>query len=149
MVKHLFWLTLILLLSFAFSTSSAEAAAYLLRMGPAGLGNGGPNPLGIPPAMTDLELAFVSQSGFEANLGVPGLLLGYRVQKKWGGYVALGGGVAINANGAGPAMYSSFGYDFGWRVIKFNFEYKQAIGISPGALISPYAVRFGMGIWFH
>jgi hypothetical protein len=131
-----------------FSASTALASGVILRLGPAGLGHGGPNPLGIPPTTTDMELSYVSNSKWEFNLGIPGVFVGGRYQKNWGGYVSLGGGIVIDANAAGPGIYSAFGYDFGWNLVRFNIEYKQAVGVSSVALISPYAVRFGVGIWF-
>ena len=138
------------LFAVAFALSAQEASAWglMLRMGPAALGNGGSNPLGLPPSVQDLELSLITNKNWEFNVGLPGLLVGLRSVSKWGGYVSLGGGAVIDANGAGPGMYTAFGYDFGWRVLKFNFEYKQAIGITQSALISPYAVRFGVGLWF-
>ncbi len=139
-------------LSTVFLLCASPQIAYpfglILRMGPASLGNGGSNPVGLPPHAQDLELSVVTAKNWEFNLGLPGLLAGVRSVSKWGGYVALGGGIVIGANGVGPGMYSAFGYDVGWKVLKFNFEYKQALGITTGALISPYAVRIGVGLWF-
>ncbi len=129
-------------------TQQARASAIIVKMGPASLGTGGSNPLGIPPSATDLALTYVTDGEFEFNLGLPGLLFGQRYTRNWGGYIAVGGGVAISANGAGPAAYSAFGLDTGGSTYKFNIEYQQTIGVTSKSLISPYAVRIGAGIWF-
>jgi hypothetical protein len=140
--KVLIYVRLALLSLVLGQASVATAAGYFLRMGPASIGAGGSNPLGIPPHLQDLELSMITNRGLEFNLGLPGALVGYRFWSKWGG------GIAISINGVGPAGYSAFGYDFGWETVRFNFEYKQALGVAPGAVISPYAVRFGIGLWF-
>lgn len=143
-IRRLFSTAFLLL----FLAQSAYPFGLILRMGPVSLGNGGSNPLGMPPNAQDLELGLVTANNWEFNLGLPGLLAGYRSVAKWGGYVATGGGIVIDANGVGPGMYAAFGYDVGWKTFKVNFEYKQAIGITSAALISPYAVRIGAGLWF-
>jgi len=149
-MNHAKWILTILSLLGSVATTSkvAHASGIILKMGPASLGNGGSNPLGIPPGATDLALTYVTDNSFEFNLGLPGLLIGQRYTQKWGGYIALGGGVAIDANGAGPAVYSSFGMDTGGDTYKFSMEYQQALGITSKALIAPYAIRIGVGIWF-
>lgn len=127
--------------------NTAEGAVGFIKLGPTGLGNGGPNPLGIPPNATDIEVGFATDSGFETTIGLPGLLFGYRGFSKWGGYVSSGGGIVIDANGAGPGAYSAFGVETG-KSVKFYSEYKQTIGITQVGLISPFAVRIGFGLEF-
>jgi len=148
-VSQFFLLPLLLLLSLPISTT-AFSEAYIIRFGPASLGTGGPNPLGIPPGITDIEFSVLSSSGFESNVGVPGLLFGQRHQTPWGGYVSFGGGVALDAHDIGPGIYTAFGIDFGSQTCRFNLEYKQAVGVGveTSNVINPYAVRFGGGIWF-
>lgn len=130
-----------------FSASPCLAAGYALRFGPPAVGRGGPNPVGLPPSTVDTELSFVTRKGFEADLSVTGLLFGYRAQSKWGGYVSTGGGVVLDANGAGPGLYSSFGMDLGCGWFCFSAEYMRAFGVSGKHTLLPYAVRIGAILW--
>lgn len=117
------------------------------RLGPPGVGTGGTNPVGLPPGAPDLELGYVTNSKWETSASiVPGIFLGKRIDFK-GPYVSLGGGIAISANGVGPGPYSAFGYDFGSGPVRFNVEYKQAIGFTSNGLVNPYALRIGIA-WY-
>lgn len=127
----------------------ASAVAFVLRLGPAGVGFGGTNPMGIPPTAADVELSMITAKNLEFNAGLPGLVGGYRAVTKWGGYVALGGGLVWNTNGLGPGAYSAFGIDFGGKLFKMNLEYKQTVGVTSNDVIAPHALRFGGGFWFH
>ena len=119
-----------------------------LRVGPAGRGDGGTNPIGLPPTVDQYDFFYVTAAGFEGSFSLlPGLLFGHR----WSfdnTYIGLGGGLVFDINGVGPGLYSSFGYlsgkGAGWH---FLAEYKQAVGYhsssAPHGLIFPYACRIG------
>ena len=126
----------------------ANAGEIIVHVGPPSVGQGGTNPLSVPPINPiEYEVEWISPRGFEANFGItPGLLFGARTPFSAGLYVGVGGGLVISANGVGPGAYSSFGWNLGKKVF-FNTEFKQAIGIAlnNNKLISPYALRVGMG----
>lgn len=134
------------LISLLFATESF-AGTLTLRLGPGSVGNGGANPLGIPPGAADIELNWLSASNWETSLSViPGLLLGKR-QDFGNFYCSLGGGIVIDANGSGLGPYSAFGWESD-TAVKISFEYKQAIGLTGNGIISPYALRMGFGYGF-
>lgn len=122
-----------------------------LRLGPAAVGNGGANPISIPPANPiDYEFYYVSKAGWEIDASIsPGIFFGWRSAFQSGLYAAAGPGLVINANGSGPGVFASLGYLFTCNFFCVGFEYKQALGLASGGMISPYAVRFGMGFNFQ
>ena len=123
---------------------SKAQAELTLHLGPAAIGGGGANPLSIPPVNPlEYELVWLTDSHTEWSFGiVPGFLYGYRSAMGYGAYLSLGGGLVINRHGGGPGVYAAFGYSScAWFC--FNIEYKKAIGILPGMLIDPYAIRLG------
>lgn len=134
-------------IAFAVATSaSAKEALLTVHVGPPALGNGGPNPVSIPPINpTEWEVIWLTESDIEWNFAVtPGLMAGKRAELPYGMYVGMGGGLVLDANGAGPGIYSSFGINTGHQ-IRFNAEVKQAVGYAFGSgLISPYAIRLGV-----
>ncbi len=137
----------LLALSVALGTTEATAGMLILRAGPPSVGTGGANPMGIPPSAVDLELAWITQSNWETSLSaVPGLLIGKRFDIG-NYYVGLGGGIVISSNGVGLGPYSSFGFETEGTV-RFGIEYKQALAISGVGLISPSALRLGLGYVF-
>lgn len=121
----------------------ALAGTFTVHVGPPAIGNGGPNPISIPPVrVVEYELQYCTDAGTEWNLAqTPGILVGSRTVFASSYYVSLGGGMVISANGTGPGVYSSIGANFDW----FNLEFKQAVGFDYDAnqLISPYAIRIG------
>ncbi len=142
--------TLILFLATAtllLRPQTAFAGLWMLRLGPPSVGTGGSNPLGIPPGAADMELSHVSASNWETSLSVvPGMLLGKR-QDFGNFYVTMGGGLIINANGVGLGPYSAFGWESDGS-FRYGIEYKQALGLTKVGLISPYAIRAGLGYVF-
>ena len=54
----------------------------------------------------------------------------------------------VSRSGAGLGGYTSFGGDFGAHAIKFNADFKQALGLAGGTLVSPYALRLGVSYVF-
>ncbi len=133
-------------------TTVADGGTFMLRLGPPALGNGGPNPLSIPPTSpAEYEFSYLTDKKNEWIFSMsPGLFYGWRNQLNNGLYVSLGPGIAIDANGAALGAYSAFGYDFscGSAGFCFNMEYKQAVGIAGGGLLCPYALRMGFGYKF-
>ncbi len=127
---------------------AANAGEIIIHVGPPSVGQGGSNPVSVPPINPiEYEFEWISPRGFEANIGItPGILFGARTPFSSGLYVGVGGGLVISANGVGPGAYSSFGWNLGKKIF-FNTEFKQAIGIAldNNKIISPYALRVGMG----
>lgn len=122
----------------------ARAGVVELKLGPAGAGMGGANPLSLPPVATDLEASYVTDSGLEFNLSVvPGIFVGQRFHEG-SFYGSLGAGVAIDVNGAGVGVYSALGWmsplSSGNGVL---VEFKQAVGYGERAIF-PYALRIGL-----
>lgn len=131
---------------FAFAASAyAFAGELTVHIGPPSLGNGGSNPVSIPPVNPiEYEFIWLTDNDFESNIAVsPGLLFGNR-SELGNLYFSLGGGLVINANGSGPGVYSSFGYS-GDGTLAFNAEFKQALGFdfSSETILAPYAIRLG------
>ena len=129
------------------------AGDLTVHLGPPSIGNGGNNPLSIPPVNPiDYEFTYITDGGFETNLGIsPGLLFGKRSEFSSGLYGAIGAGLVLDFNGTGPGVYTSVGGNFGGdnSRFKFNVEFKQALAVAGGRLISPYAFRLGltMNLW--
>lgn len=140
-----------LLLAWAAALPSTAAAGGLsIRFGPPSIGTGGANPVSIPPGVIDSQLGLVSKSGIEGSLSVTGLFVGYRHPFAWGGYVSLGGGLAIARLALAPAIYSAFGMDLlcgGWFC--WSTEFIQAVGYGGAGLGHPYAFRTGVSTWFN
>lgn len=129
------------------ASTSATAGVLSLRIGPAASGAGGTNPVGIPPGIQDLDIGYVSASKWETTASIfPGLFLGKRIDFA-GPYMSIGGGLVISQNGVGPGPYTAFGWDVGSGKLRFNAEYKQAIGFTTNGLTGPYAVRIGIA-WY-
>jgi hypothetical protein len=143
-------ITMLLFLSaitFLLKAETAYAGLWMIRLGPPSVGTGGSNPLGIPPGAADIELSHISSSNWETSISVvPGLLLGKR-QDFGNWYVTMGGGLVINANGVGLGPYSAFGWESDGS-FRYGIEYKQALGLTRDGLISPYAIRAGLGYVF-
>jgi hypothetical protein len=137
-----------LIVAFALTGSVALAAPsnFALRVGPPSIGRGGPNPISL--GLMDFQLAYMFSNTWETNLSVTGLFVGKRSTFSGGGYVTLGGGVALSGNGSGPAIYSAFGADLWCGWVCFSSEYIQAVGFYKSYVLSPYAVRIGVSKWF-
>ena len=147
MGRTIFATVLIILIGAMESTSFAGSVT--LRVGPPGAGDGGTNPAGLPPGPSDIELGILTDNLWETSISlVPGIFFGKRVTAG-PAYVGFGGGLAISANGVGPGPYTSFGLDFGAsHMIRINVEYKQALALTSNGIVSPYAVRVGLGVWY-
>jgi hypothetical protein len=128
---------------------SLEARSIALRFGPLSSGVGGTNPVGLPPSLQDLGISYLTKSEVEFNGSLTGMSVAKRHISKWGGYVSLGGGLAISSFGSGFGPYAGFGFE-GACLFKtcFTAEYQQMLGVAAGTLISPYSVRIGAAVWF-
>ena len=139
--------TAILLLLTLVSSSQTSSVGLALRFGPPAVGRGGPNPVGLPPSLVDAQISVFSRSGFEGNFSVTGLFVGQRFQNSWGGYVTLGGGLPISANGGGLGVYSAFGIDLNCDKFCFTAEYIRGIGLANEGITQPYGIRIGGLLW--
>ena len=142
------WIGFMLAVATAWATAvPARAASLTLLLGPGNAGNGGSNPLGIPPGATDIAIKYLSANNTETTVSiVPGILYGKRFDEG-NFYVSIGGGALISASGLGLGAYSSFGYvantDAG---ISFTAEYTQTLGANGKGWTAPGAGRLG-AIW--
>lgn len=125
----------------------AGPSAVTVNFGPPGLGMGGPNPISLPPRITEIGFTYLSSSSIETRLAITGLHVGRRWMFKSGTYVTLGGGLVVSANGSGFGLSSAFGIDFRCGVVCYNAEYATALGITSSHIISPYAIRLGVSLW--
>jgi hypothetical protein len=125
------------------------ANSYTFHVGPLSVGNGGPNPITIPPFNpVEYEFVWVHSKNRELSIGlVPGILYGQRFFLSEGAYVSVGAGMLLDTNGLGPGLYTAIGYDActssGYC---FNAEYKKGLGLTYRTLIAPYALRIGLTI---
>lgn len=128
----------------ALSVTPAVAGQLTVHVGPPSVGNGGSNPISIPPVnLYEYEVEYIGNSGNEWNFSVtPGILYGSRSVFAKDYYASFGGGYVINVNGSGPGIYASIGANLKW----FNMEFKQALGFDFDAnrMLSPYAIRVGV-----
>lgn len=129
---------------------NAMAGNLTFRLGPPHVGGGGPNPVSIPPVNPiDWEITWVNDRQWETNIGIfPGPTFGKRWSGPDGLYVSGGGGIILSRNGVGLGPYTGFGADIGAGKIRFNVEFKQAIGFTSNGPINPYALRLGATIVF-
>lgn len=130
------------------ASSTAIGGELDVHLGPPALGNGGTNPVSIPPVNpVEYEVEYATNNDWETCIAiVPGIFVGHRNRLPAGLYVSTGGGLVLDANGVGPGVYAAAGLSVG-KGAKFNMEFKQAVGYNLGraGLISPYALRLGVG----
>lgn len=124
------------------------ASEVQLKLGPASVGNGGTNPLGIPPGATDIDITYLTESDLHIAVSVsPGISIGqlFRHGSLFG---VLGGGLAISVNGAALALFSAVGWQRSFHEdFSYLIEYRSAIGAG-AYIITPYALRMGVGYEF-
>ena len=143
-------IALIFAITFAsiFVSQNAVASRLGLLIGPAGLGIGDPNPITfVSPA--EYEVQYVTASNLEFRFALTELYAGHRETFKFGGYLGIGGGVFLNANGIGLGVYSAFGYDIFCFGLCFSAEYLHTFGLNSKGLASPYALRIGASYVFN
>lgn len=128
-------------------SSPAAAGSMTVHVGPPSVGSGGSNPVSIPPVNPlEYELIYVTDKDYEFCGAIsPGLLFGKRSDVNGGLYVSFGGGLIIDGNGSGLGGYSAFGWETKGSV-RFNAEYKQALGYAfgRGNVLNPFAIRLGV-----
>ena len=136
-----FWVTLILLSS----SRPSYSTGMTLNVGPLSGGQGGSNPLSIPPLnFAEYQFIYTTSQNSEFVVGViPGIFYGIRSSEKSPVYVSVGGGLVIDLNGVGVGIMSSVGANLFCAKVCFNMEYRQALAPSSGTLLSPYALRIG------
>ncbi len=140
----------LLLLAFCAGSGRAQAGALAMRLGPPGIGGGGPNPVSIPPSFGDLGLSYVTNKGLQMDASLTALALAQRSRLKGGAYFSLGGGLIFSVSGVGFGPYAGFGYEGGcisWLAC-FSVEINQGLGFGAGRVVSPYALRLGGIKWF-
>jgi len=129
------------------SPETAHAARYGVFVGPPALGIGDPNPITFVSPV-EYELQFVTERGLEFRAAIIGLSGGYRLSGEWGGYLSLGAGLVLNANGLGIGPSAAIGYDFFCVTVCATAEYFQAAGLSLAGVVAPYALRLGVSVAF-
>jgi hypothetical protein len=126
-----------------------EMSEFSFKLGPPGLQNGHPNPVGIPPTMLDVQFDYVTSCGTVWGLSVsPGLTYGRRYRSGPNLYGDMGAGLILSAQGGGPGIYAALGSSFNRTSnVSFDMELKKAMAWnlgSTGIITTPYAIRMGM-----
>ncbi len=147
MIRQPKLIILALALSFflAFSSQPTYGNGMTLNVGPLSGGQGGSNPLSIPPLnFAEYQLIYTTAQNSEFVLGlIPGIFYGVRTSERGPFYASLGAGLVIGYSGAGPGVMSSVGMNVFCSLVCLNLEFRQAIAPSGKSLISPFAVRIG------
>lgn len=131
--------------SFMIHAKSCLANGITLNVGPLSGGQGGSNPLAIPPLnFSEYQLVYTTSQNSEFVLGIiPGIFYGVRTSERGPFYASIGAGLVIGYGGGGPGIMSSVGLNAFCSLVCLNVEYRQAIAPSGKSLISPFAVRIG------
>ena len=139
-----------LFLSLSVLPAPLWAGGFAIRFGPPAIGSGGPNPVSIPPAVSDMGLSYITDKNLEFNFAATGLAVAVRDKSSWGGYTSLGGGAAWSVNGGGIGPYAAFGVELGCGGFLgcFSAELSQATGIGSSHMATPTALRLGIVKWF-
>jgi hypothetical protein len=138
-------LLLVPFLAIAFAPN-LQAGRLSALIGPPSLGQGGSNPVSIPPINpVDWQLHYVTDQDTEFLASViPGLFYGKRWRKN---QFSLGfaGGLLISTNGAGVGFSQSLSWETQpfWTNWRFEAEYRQVIGYTEVGVEFPYAIRLG------
>lgn len=146
-IPHSLIRKILLILAISIGWTQSSFASITIQLGPASVGNGGPNPLSIPPtSLHEYEIIWLRKNHSEFSFSIfPGIFYGYRSIMKSGGYISLGGGIVSDANGLTMGIYNSFGIQK-CSFLCFNIEYKQALGLYGGTVLAPYAIRIGVSL---
>lgn len=141
------WLKLILISSACLMTREAYAGRLGALLGPPSLGQGGSNPVSIPPLNPlDWQLTYLTDDDREFMVSVvPGLFYGQRWRKDQFS-IGFAGGLLISTSGVGVGVSQSLHWETrafwnGWR---FEAEYRQVIGVTEIGVEFPYAIRLGL-----
>jgi hypothetical protein len=123
------------------------AGTLHVLIGPPSIGQGGSNPVSIPPASpVDWQFTYVTDSKREWLVSlVPGLLWGQRFYAE-GFYAALGGGLLVTSSGPGVGVNHAYGYESKLFLTSFRYqvEYRQVIGVGNYGWQFPYTFRMGL-----
>lgn len=124
-----------------------QASEFKFLLGPPSLGQGGSNPLSIPPINpVDWQLVFVTNKDREWLLSlVPGLLYGQRFRLD-GFYASLGAGILVTTSGLGLGLGHAYGYESKIFASHYRFiiEYRQVLGLAEYGWQFPYTFRMGI-----
>lgn len=135
------------LLVLSLCPSVLQARTLHVLIGPPSIGQGGSNPVSVPPANpVDWQFTYVTEQNREWLVSlVPGLLWGQRFYKE-GFYAALGGGLLVTSSGLGIGVDHAYGYESGPFLKRFRYqvEYRQVIGIGNYGWQFPYTFRMGL-----
>lgn len=144
-MKHFIFLFFFLLLSFISNSSPSYSNGMTLNVGPLSGGQGGSNPLSIPPLnFAEYQFIYTTSQNSEFVVGIiPGVFYGIRSSEKGPFYASVGGGLVIDMNGVGVGVMSSAGANLFCSKVCLNVEYRHALAPSKGTLLSPYALRIG------
>ncbi len=134
-------------LTFALWGPALLAGSISALIGPPSLGQGGSNPVSIPPAnIIDWQASYRGDQGSEWTLSViPGLYYGRRWTKERFS-LGVGAGVLISTQGVGLGVYQSVSYQTEpfWKRYHFEAEYRQVIGYVSKGVEFPYSFRIGI-----
>lgn len=132
-------------------SQTAAASAFEFLLGPPSLGQGGSNPLSIPPANpADWQLNYVNEAQRETVYSLlPGILYGQRFYLDQL-YAALGGGLLFTSGGLGIGVYHAVGYQSEkfLKSLRMHVEYRQVIGLANYGAQFPYTLRLGLSYEF-
>ncbi len=127
--------------------SQVHAEQLNVLIGPPSLGQGGSNPVSIPPFNpVDWQLTYVTEEQHEWVVSlVPGLLFGQRFTYE-NLYAALGAGLLVTSSGLGLGVNHAYGYESKPFLGKFRYqiEYRQVIGVGRYGWQFPYSFRMGV-----
>ncbi|MBC7660009.1 MAG: hypothetical protein H7249_09900 [Chitinophagaceae bacterium] len=127
------------------------AARISLMLGPPSLGQGGANPISIPPIdPIEYQFSYITDDNREFMVSViPGLFYGQRFTLDTI-TIGLGAGLVISTAGVGLGVYQSVGWDsrLFWKHYRASAEYRQVIGYTAVGAEFPYAIRIGVGYEF-
>ncbi len=124
-----------------------SAGSLEVVIGPPSLGQGGSNPVSIPPInIIDWQVAYVTDANREMIFSlVPGLFYGQRWYLDQF-YAALDAGILVTTSGVGLGVAEALGYHTGtfWKRLRAQVEYRQILGIAGYGLQYPYTLRMGV-----
>ncbi len=136
---------------FLLATEPLEAGSMEFLIGPPSLGQGGSNPLSVPPLNPlDWQISYVNDAQREMVFSlIPGISYGQRFYLKQI-YAALGGGVLFTTGGLGVGVHQAIGIQSNdiLKNLKIQLEYRQVIGIANYGPQFPYSLRIGLSYAF-